>query len=436
MGQSIQRLRYFDGEFLRSNDFSDEQSYHVAMRRLLNLHLHLSGIAYGLEIQQDANSVLPNGPFFFSINTGLAIDQLGREIVVSAPYQLSSDNILSRAGLQAGSNEVWIVYIETAAGLPAPGYQLCDQPGQNTRWTESFDIRLKLKGSPPSTPGTEPNTDLKGVLLGHVTLANDPINGWTITNSPNPDTLGRTYVGIRAQSIVAPDQIDGDTPHNFTDQKITTTPAASAVAPPGYLDVGGGPTSGPLGGPGVLIRGNIFSARNLVVGDDYLIQNTNPVGPAPTLHNPNNGNLKLNSDLFLNGKIYTNVNGNWVALSDLSLATPDIQLKTFKIDTSTGSGTATETVTTILPSFSTVTVQACISGFAFVLQADMETFLTKPAFPGHPEVLASATFQGRTPPQTANVNVDWSVGPGWVDASGTHYLVSTIDVLLIAIFRP
>src|ERR1700745_85856 len=98
MATSIQRLRYFDGEFLRSNDFTDEQSYHVAMRRRLNLALHRSGIVQGLGLQQDEDSVPPT-LLFFSITAGFAIDQDGREIVVSAPYTLSTDNVLGRAGL-------------------------------------------------------------------------------------------------------------------------------------------------------------------------------------------------------------------------------------------------------------------------------------------------------------------------------------------------
>src|SRR5262249_20569948 len=184
-----------------SNDFTDEQSYHVAMRRRLNLALHRFGIVEGLILQQDANSIPPN-LLFFSITAGFAIDQNGREIVVSAPYALSTDNVLGRAGLQAGPNEVWIVYTETASGLPAPGYHLCDQSRQNTRWTEAFDVMLKPKGAAPSKNGQDPDADLGGIRLGTVTLHNDSINGWTITSA---DGLGRTYVSIRALSVISPD---------------------------------------------------------------------------------------------------------------------------------------------------------------------------------------------------------------------------------------
>jgi hypothetical protein len=424
MTQTVQRLRYFDGEYLRRNDFTDEQSYHVSMRRQLNRALHLSGIVTGLEIQQDADSVPPDA-LFFSVSPGFAIDQVGREIVVAAPYALSSDNVLNRAGLQAGDNELWIVYTETATGLPAPGYQLCDQPNQNTRWTESFDVVLKPKGAAPSKTGKDPNADLKGVRLGTVTLKNDPLNGWGITAF---DDLGRTYAGIRAQSIIAPDQVDTD-PFRLTAQNVTP-PAAGhkAQAPVGYLDVG----------PSIFARGNMFVEQNAVIGDDFELANTNPPAPAPTPTHPN-GNVKLNSDLFLNGKIYIPQGGNWVPLSDYVTATPDVQFKTVHIDTSAGSGTVSPQVqvSTTLPSFTQVDVQASIAAIAFVQQSDMETFLTHSGFPGSPQATVSASFAGRTPPKTALITVDWSVGAGWEDASNNfHYLVASIDVALTVVFRP
>jgi hypothetical protein len=436
MAQGIQRLRYFDGEYLRSNDFTDEQSYHVAMRRWLNLQLHLSGIAYGLEIQQDANSVPPNA-LFFAVSPGFAIDQLGREIVVSAPYELSTDNVLGRAGLQSGRlYEVWIVYTETASGLPAPGYQLCDQPGQNTRWTESFDIRLKPKGAPPSTTGDDPNTDLKGVLLGHVTVVHNATIGWTITNRDT--SVGRTYVGIRAQSIIMPDQVDPDT-SVFTAQNITP-PTASAVAPLGYLDVG--PT-GPLGGPGVLMRGNIFGARNLVVGDDYLIQNAD--GSVPNLFNPINGNLKLNSDLFLQGTIHTfdTVKRNWVPLSAYIAsisASPLIQFLTAPV-TFSGATSDTKTASASTPpspaNYSSVIVQASINGLTFVPQPAFNTYANGTTGTA---VNPSITLGNILPAPTTRVSAG-QVVPVSVDCTLTGdtslgSFISGMSVLFVVVFQP
>jgi hypothetical protein len=53
VSNQVQRLRFFDGEYLRSYDFTDEQSYHIDIRRRLNHRLHLRGIVDGLQIVQE-----------------------------------------------------------------------------------------------------------------------------------------------------------------------------------------------------------------------------------------------------------------------------------------------------------------------------------------------------------------------------------------------
>lgn len=83
---TVKRLHYFDHQFLRADDFSDEQSYHVTLRRLHNQLLHSWGIADGLDVsfQGGATSV--------TVASGVALDSLGREIVVPAdqPVELAS----------------------------------------------------------------------------------------------------------------------------------------------------------------------------------------------------------------------------------------------------------------------------------------------------------------------------------------------------------
>jgi hypothetical protein len=265
-----------------------------------------------------------------------------------------------------------------------------------------------------------------------VTLHNDPVIGWTITNPT--DTLGRTYVGIRAQSIVAPDQVDSD-PFSFT--QTAPPPAAGQMveAPLGYLDVG----------PGVFVRGNMFSEKNMVLGDDYLLQNTHPIGPAPNPTHPN-GNLKLNSDLFLNGKIYTQVNGNWVDLgSYVQSQIPDVQFGTAHIDigasSTSGSGLVTPrvSVTTKLPTYSKAVVQASVVAFSFVSQTAIQQFLAA-AGPilGKPQVSVSASINTTmSTGQTAIIDVHWQVGPGYQNPINVfHYLIDSIDVSLVVVFSP
>jgi hypothetical protein len=427
MATSIQRLRYFDGEYLRSNDFTDEQSYHVAMRRRLNLALHRYGVVEGLVLQQDADSVPPS-LLFFSVSPGFAIDQNGREIVVDAPYTLSTDNVLGRAGLQAGPNEVWIVYTESASGLSAPGYRLCDQPGQNTRWTEAFSVMLKPKGAAPSAGGQDPNTDLKGIRLGTVTLHNDSVNGWTITSA---DGLGRTYVGIRALSVISPDEIDTD-PFSVAAQNVTPVATGSPLAPPGYLDVG----------PGVFARGNMFVEENMVLGDDFVLDNaTYPKLPAPNAM-PKNGNLKVKGDLFLNGAFYGFLNGSWMGLNDYILSLmPDVQTGTVTFDLSnpgtstTGGSSPPITLTTRLTNFKNPPqFSVSVAGFT-MLQNTKLNALTAGAPNSAIQVTASAVATVATA-NSLTFEVVWTVTPNFLTGGVNELPLTSIQISWIVIFTP
>ena len=323
MPQNTQRPRYFDGEFLRSGDFTDEQSYHIGMRQLLNQEFDRSGIVRGLEIVQDQNSV-PSPPpalssqsatspssqslalpvSFYSVTPGFAIDQIGREISVSAPYSMTP--LLSRAGVTNAWYELWIVYTETMSGSPAPGYQLCNQLSQNTRWDESFDLVLRPLGVAPDPNVPDPNHDLKGLCLAVLQVVSSSISGLQFF-VPSDYYRRRRYARIRAQSIIAPDQIAHD-------HVILIGP--NVFPPHGYIHM-----ETPNG---VYSEGSLVVRKDLLVGDDWTIQNT--VGPPPAPTNPN-GNLKLNSDIFMNGQIYTNVKGNWTPLgASVQSTIPDVKL--------------------------------------------------------------------------------------------------------------
>jgi hypothetical protein len=68
------RPRYFTGRLLTADDFEAEQQYHIDKQRLHNRMLHGSGIVYGLAVSQQKNLLI--------VESGLALDCLGREIIV------------------------------------------------------------------------------------------------------------------------------------------------------------------------------------------------------------------------------------------------------------------------------------------------------------------------------------------------------------------
>ncbi|MFN8564815.1 MAG: hypothetical protein U0703_25050 [Anaerolineae bacterium] len=66
--ERIMRVHYYDRQFLRAQDFTDEQAYQIAMRRRHNLSHHIWGIVRGLELEFNQ----PDGVFV--IKPGIAVD--------------------------------------------------------------------------------------------------------------------------------------------------------------------------------------------------------------------------------------------------------------------------------------------------------------------------------------------------------------------------
>lgn len=75
---ALKRVHYFDHQFLKVHDFQAEQDYHVEMRRRHNRLLHGWGVVEGLEVRQKSQREI-------TIEPGMAIDNKGREIVISGP---------------------------------------------------------------------------------------------------------------------------------------------------------------------------------------------------------------------------------------------------------------------------------------------------------------------------------------------------------------
>jgi hypothetical protein len=74
------RNSYFDGKFLVSRDFSDEQDYHRGHRQTHNALLHGTGTVCGLKLIQHPS---PNcRRQFVVVEPGLALDCCGQEVIV------------------------------------------------------------------------------------------------------------------------------------------------------------------------------------------------------------------------------------------------------------------------------------------------------------------------------------------------------------------
>jgi hypothetical protein len=76
-----ERPRYFEGQLLTADDLRDEQDYWVRKQRLHNIALHGSGVVCGLAVTSQGDGAVTVAP-------GIAIDRLGREIVVTGPLEI------------------------------------------------------------------------------------------------------------------------------------------------------------------------------------------------------------------------------------------------------------------------------------------------------------------------------------------------------------
>jgi hypothetical protein len=281
MSTDIERLNYYERQYLQSFDFTAEQTYHLEMRRRLNLALHLWGIVKGLQLLKGA--VTQGAPDQFYVSEGMAIDAHGREIIVPAKHILSDDLDANRI-TGAGTYSVWIGYTRQQTTPPQAGFQSCNSNNQNTRWQEYFEIILtSVAANPNPTEDPDPFGDLpddptKYPWLIHLGTINVD-NKQNITAATNAD---RIYIGLRAQRIVAPHHAISK--YNVLDANAPLDPLTS-----------------------ITVRDNFFLEQNLIAGSDFKVDPTKiqTPPPLPTPFPSPTGNVKIASDLFLQGNLYT-----------------------------------------------------------------------------------------------------------------------------------
>ena len=135
---AIKRLHYFDHQFLVQADFTDEQQYHLTMRRRLNRLLYTFGIAEGLEVVKSSNKTV-------TVRPGVALDRSGQEIILEANQVVDLTN-----ATQFPANAtvfITIAYQEQESDpTPATGVS------GNTRITEQ--PRVQAVTTAPPTDGT------------------------------------------------------------------------------------------------------------------------------------------------------------------------------------------------------------------------------------------------------------------------------------------
>ena len=147
----IKRLNYFTSQFLVEKDFQDEQAYHRRMRHLHNRSLHNWGVVEGLD-------VIKSGDKQVSVNSGLAIDSNGNEIVV-IDEQPAEIKTVSLSEFEAG-NTIYITIAAQDFEDEQDSYTL----GSETKYTRTTE-RPQLEAR-----STEPADDGAVIVLAEVQL--------------------------------------------------------------------------------------------------------------------------------------------------------------------------------------------------------------------------------------------------------------------------
>jgi hypothetical protein len=192
------RLRYFNGQFLKEQDFIDEQRYHLDRRRRLTRLLMTPGVLEGLDV-----TPVPNAPRV-KVAQGTAVDAAGRLLV------RSDDSVPIELGDKVNHDGpvtviIAIAYDEVEADAP--------QGGGSPRWLEAPDVVAFLEGD-QNAPA--PDTHLH---LARLTL---DANGAVTIDPATP--AGRAGLSVRGRLAVtgpatfsdgiagagAPLRIDGD----------------------------------------------------------------------------------------------------------------------------------------------------------------------------------------------------------------------------------
>jgi len=92
------RLRYFDGQFLKDQDFIDEQKYHIDRQRRYGRFLNVSGIVDGLTVKAGTSLVI--------VDPGTALDNTGKQLV------LASQATIALKGFEGSTVTLVITYSE------------------------------------------------------------------------------------------------------------------------------------------------------------------------------------------------------------------------------------------------------------------------------------------------------------------------------------
>jgi hypothetical protein len=204
------RVHYFEGQFLRPQDFTDEQDYHLAHHRRHNIAHHEWGIVAGLDLIID----LQDGAAV--VEPGVAVDGFGRELVLTDRRPIDAKVFADKGNDRL---DVYLNYSRSGADAPLRDTPVCAERRQDAfdRWTELPLLSFEVGGDPSvdrrDPPGVR-ESDRR--FDASRTPPDEPQRRWPVflgcveydrANAQQPFTVepsGRPYAGLVGGSIVAP----------------------------------------------------------------------------------------------------------------------------------------------------------------------------------------------------------------------------------------
>ncbi|PYQ28900.1 MAG: hypothetical protein DMF56_14610 [Acidobacteria bacterium] len=203
-GETTARVHYFDKQFLRVDEFRDEQLYQLALRRRHNNAQHTWGIVRGLEIRISDQSIV--------VQPGMAIDGYGRELLLTEEKTVAPESF---DDLASDRLDLWLVYERKDDGSTPEGYGECgvEGGGASYRSNESPELRIERPLS-NTVDARKPPRVPREVLEARVPpISDDPLDRWRVylgrvirleKDKYLPDMTSRPYVGVVAESIDHP----------------------------------------------------------------------------------------------------------------------------------------------------------------------------------------------------------------------------------------
>ena len=169
-----ERGRYFDGQFLTSQDFVDEQRYHVdRLRRALD-HLTVSGVCEGLD-------VAAAGAWKLKLSPGVAIDGAGRQLIALA----ARDAVDVPKDIPGGVVDVALYYAEVESRTHGG---TSDEDGTRgaSRFRELPALEFYAQNQAPTHPEAVPLARLRITGDGAITVDNpSPVRRMTGLRLPS-----------------------------------------------------------------------------------------------------------------------------------------------------------------------------------------------------------------------------------------------------------